>query len=118
MIKTFTLTQDQEANDFMDTVVEPQLTITDNAIAVTYQSTKEGYQTYFVGFLIESTKRNLFNEQIRKVALDAEFELMKELGTNLPAFDEIKNKQKEAEQNIKRFEAKLTALEAWQTSKS
>lgn len=114
MIKTFALTQDAEANAFIETVVEPQVTITDNSIAVTYQCEKEHYKEYFLNFLVDSTKRNLFNEKIRKVALDAEVELLKELGTNLPEFDEVKNKQKDAEKNIKRFEAKITALEAWQ----
>lgn len=118
MVKTFTLTQDAEANAFIETVVEPQLTITDNVIAVTYQTTKEAYEPYFVAFMIDSLKRNVFNETVRKVALDAEVELMKELGTNLPEYGEIKDKQKDADKNIKRFEAKITALEAWQTSKS
>lgn len=118
MIKTFTLKQDQEANAFIETVVEPQITITDNVIAVTYQSTKEGYGEYFRNFLIEATKRNLFNERVRLVALNAEIEEGKEHGTNFKDFDELLVKQKEANQNIRRFEAKVKALEAWQTSQS
>ena len=118
MIKTFSLNEHEVVNAFIDTVVEPQITITDNVIAVTYQSTKEGYQEYFTTFMIESLKRNVFNETVRKVALDAEVEEMKELGANLPDFDELKKKQKDASHNIKRFEAKIKALEEWQTSKS
>lgn len=114
MIKTFKLEDYTGANEFIATVVEPQVTITDNTIAVTYQSTKEGYEDFFLNMLIEGTKRNLFNEQVRKAALDAEVELMTELGTNLPEYDEIKGKQKEADKNIKRFKAKIAALEVWQ----
>lgn len=118
MIKTFKLEDYTGANEFIASVVEPAVTITDNTIAVTYQTTKEDYNEFFINMLIDGTKRNLFNERIRKVALDAEVELMKELGTNLPEYEEIKSKQKDADKNIKRFEAKITALEAWQTSQS
>lgn len=118
MIKTFTLQQDAEANAFIETVTEPQVTITDNTIAVTYQATKEGYEEYFVTMMIEALKRNLFNETVRKVALDAEMEESKNHGTSFPDFDELLKKQKEADQNIKRFTTKIAALEAWQTSKS
>ena len=117
MIKTFQLTQDAEVNAFLETVIEPQITITDNAIVVNYQTTKADYKKYFVNFLIDSTTRNKFNEIIRKVALDAEIEEMKER-TNYPEYDELVKKQKEADLNIKRFEAKIKALEAWQTSQS
>lgn len=117
MLKTFQLTQDEEVNAFLETVTEPQITITDNAIVVNYQTTKADYSKYFVNFLIDSTKRNLFNEVIRKVALDAEIEELKER-TNYPEYDELVKKQKDANQTIKRFEAKIKALEAWQTSNS
>lgn len=118
MIKTFKLEDYTGANEFIATVTEPQVTITDNTIAVTYQATKEGYEEFFRTMLIEGLKRNLFNEKIRKVALDAEIEEGKEHGTNFKDFDELLTKQKEASQNIKRFEAKIKALEAWQTSES
>lgn len=114
MIKTFKLEDYTGANEFINTVVEPQVTITDNAIAVTYQTLKSEYEDYFVTFMIESLKRNLFNENVRKVSLDAELEEAKTAGTNLPLYDELKGKQKDAEMNIKRFEAKITALKAWQ----
>lgn len=118
MIKTFKLEDYTEANEFMDTVVEPQVTITDKVIAITYKSTKENYEEYFLTFLVDSTKRNLFNERILKVALDAEFAEAKDAGSNLPLYDELNSKQKDADMNIRRFEAKIAALEAWQTSKS
>lgn len=118
MIKTFTLTQDKEANEFMDTVVEPQITITDTSIAVTFKCLKGDYESYFLDFLVESTKNNLFNEKIRKVALDAEIEQGKEYGTSYANFDELISKQRATELNIARFEAKIKALEACQTSQS
>jgi len=118
MIKTFKLEDYAGANDFIATVVEPQVTITDNVIAVTYQTTKDEYETFFTAFMLEGLKRNLFNERIRKVALDAEFAEAKDAGTNMPLYDELNAKQKEADMNIRRFEAKIAALEAWQTSKS
>lgn len=117
MIKTFALTEDKEVNAFLETVTEPNITVTDNAIVVNYQTTKDNYEAYFVGFMVDSLKRNTFNEMIRKLALDAEIEEMKDR-TNYPEYDELVKKQKEADQNIKRFDAKIAALEAWQTSKS
>ena len=118
MIKTFKLEDYTEANEFMETVVEPQVTITDNVIAITYNSTKANYEEYFTAFMLDGLNRNLFNERIRKVALDAEFAEAKDAGTSLPLYDELNGKQKDADMNIRRFEAKIAALEAWQTSKS
>jgi len=119
-VKTFSLSQEAEANEFIKTVVltEGGLQVVDDKIVIFYADTKENYSEGFVATMLESLKRNLFHEQVRKVAGDAEYEYRKEKGTNRKGFDEAQDKQREIEDNIAMFEAKIASLESWTANNS
>ena len=114
-VKTFTLEQEAEANDFIKTVVltEGGLQVVDNKVVIFYQATKEDYQTAFVDRMIDGLTQNLFHEKVRKVTIDSEYETAKEKGTSYPNYDEVVKKAKECEQNILTFEAKIAGLVEW-----
>lgn len=119
-LKTFPLSKEAEANDFIQSVVlmqEGSIQVTsNNEIVIFYQETKEDYQTHFVDNMIESLKRNLFHEQVRKASLDLEVEIYKEKGGKSDDFDSAIKRQKEARDNINLFEAKIKGLESWTKS--
>lgn len=119
-VKTFNLSQEEEANEFINSVVltEGGLQVVDNTIVVFYADDKESYEANFVDTMIENLERNLFHEQVRQVASEAEYEYRKEKGTNIKGFDESQDKQREIEDNIAMFETKLKALQAWKESNS
>lgn len=119
-VKTFPLSQEQKANEFIDSVVlveEGAVQVTsDNTIVVFYKAPKETYQEHFVNEMLESLHRNLFHEQIRKYAVDAELQEYKDKGGKTEGFDDVIKRQKEANDNIRMFEAKIAALESWKSS--
>ena len=116
-VKTFSLSKEQEANEFIDSVVlveEGAVQVTsDDTIVIFYKETKENYQKHFVDEMLDSLRRNLFHEQIRKHALDAEVKQYTDNGGKSESFDDAMKRQKEASDNIHMFESKIAALESW-----
>ena len=109
-----------EVNKFVETVVlSDQSPVQHNGenFIVFYEAKKDGYQDHFIARMKEGLARNLFHEEVRKVALDAEVDEYKEIGTNNNSFDDVKKRQKEADENIKIFKAKIKGLDAWTNKK-
>tara|TARA_R110000782_G_scaffold11199_1_gene34347 strand:+ start:697 stop:1059 length:363 start_codon:yes stop_codon:yes gene_type:complete len=116
-IKVFKTTEAEAANTFIKSVVlleEGSVQVTGNGdIVIFYRETLENYNDSFVAEMVANLKRNLFHEQVRKVAIDSEIEVAKEHGMKSDRFDETLGRQKEATKNIQMFEDKITALETW-----
>lgn len=119
-IKTFNISQEKEANEFIDSVViqDGGVQVVDNSIVIFYHENKETYEETFVHQMIDGLKRNLFHEKVRQVSNDAEREHWKEKGTNLKEFDEAEKTSSEINRNITLFKNKIEALEAWIANKS
>lgn len=121
MIQTFPITNSDEVNAFIETVVEPSLTITDSQIAVTYKCTKDEYKDFFVDMLIDSLERNLFNEEVKLVSIQGEIDGLPKDAT-LTEQNKLKDSKKDTNKTINSFKSKIKALNAlkatWQTSKS
>jgi len=114
-VKTFSLSQEEEANKFIDSVVvsDGGVQVVDNTIVVFYTAEKDIYERVFVTEMVDNLKRNLFHEEIRKIANEAETKHWKDKGTNLKEFDGANSKARDIEQNITIFTNKIEALEAW-----
>jgi len=120
-VKVFKLSEEAEANKFMETVVlaqEGAVQVVDDKIVIFYADTKENYEAGFVDSMLENLKRNLFHEQVREVATQAEYDYRKDKGTNQKGFDEAQDKIKEVTDNVAMFETKIAGLEAWKASNS
>jgi len=120
-VKVFKLSEEAEANKFMETVVltqEGAVQVVDDKIVIFYADTKENYEAGFVESMLENLKRNLFHEQVREVATQAEYDYRKDKGTNQKGFDEAQDKIKEVTDNVAMFETKIAGLEAWKASNS
>lgn len=121
-VKVFELSEEKKANKFIDSVVLPEqgaIHVVDDKIVVFYESSTEDYESFFIDRMIDNLKRNLFHEKVRKAATDAEYESTKEEGrTTYPEFDELNKKQREIDQNIAIFKAKIKGLEEWKAKNS
>lgn len=112
---------EDEANEFIATVdlhEKGGVQYYDGQIVVFYNCPKSEYNTHFVDHMIEGLTNNLFHEQVRKMAVDAEIEVFKEKGTNLEGYDDAKKRQKEADKNISLLQAKLDTLNEWKAKNS
>lgn len=118
-IKKFT--DVDEANAFISSAILTEkagVQYYDGEIIVFYDCLKDDYESYFVNYMIEGVANNLFNERVRKMAVESELAVYKEKGTNLEGFDDAMKRDKEASKNIELLEAKLATLNEWKAKNS
>lgn len=109
----------EEVNEFVTTVVLSESNPVQNNgedFIVFYEATKKDYKEVFYNKMIEGLTRNLFHEEIRLAALDAEV-LSLESGKDGDKLVESKKRQKEAKDNIEIFKTKISGLQAWYNMK-
>lgn len=116
-VKTFSLRDEAEANKFINDHVlleEGSVQVTsDNTIVIFYKAHKDEYQDVFVSEMLQGLKRNKFHEEVRLAAMEAEVSVYKDKGGKSGDFDKVLEKQKDAQQHIRLFEAKIKTLEEW-----
>lgn len=115
-IQTFNVTDFEKANDFMQSVVmveDGAVQVAGNNIVIFYKDTKEQYRKTFIAEMIESLKRNLYHEQVRQVAIQADVEVHRDKGGKADDVETTLERSRQATDNIRKFEAKITALEEW-----
>lgn len=116
-IKIFNTNQESEVNQFIDDNVltdEGAIQVTaDGKVVIFYRASKENYNQAFIIEMLEGLKRNLYHEEVRQVVINAEYEQAKEKGTSYPNFDDLAKKKNECEEQIKKFNTKIEALETW-----
>lgn len=118
-MKIATFNNETEANKFIEGVVlaeQSPIQYADGTIVVFYEATQEEYQRHFVEKMIRSLENNLFHEEVRKAAIDAELEARTKHGTHKKEYQEAEKRQKDAKENIDLFESKLNAMKAWKAA--
>lgn len=116
-IQTFNTAE--ETNEFMKTLVNSDrnnIHYADGQFVVFYEHTKDGYEEHFVDNMLSGLTSNLFHETIRLAAVEAEIKKMQESSVASEKFDDAMKRKKEAQDNIKLFEAKIEAMNAWKQS--
>lgn len=125
-IKTFSIREEAEANEFINSVVvlqESGVQVTsEGRIVVFYEETKDAYNEYFVRTVIDNLKRNLFHEQIAQKSAKAEYDFaLSKAGTKSDKSPEARTaREKERNlvtksENIELIESKIATYEAWIT---
>lgn len=120
-IKTFGVGEEDKINSFIDSVV----LVDDGAVQVTsadmvvvfYKDTKDKYEQTFVTEMLEALKRNRMHESVLKATIDAQIKVFTNTGGKSKDFDDLLTRQKDADKNIKLFDAKIAALETWLSQK-
>ena len=106
----------EEVNAFMETLVNSEknnIHFADGQFIVFYEHTKDGYEQHFVDQMINGLTSNLFHEKVRLAAANAEIKKMQESAVNGDKLSKAMERQKDARDNIKLFEAKLEAMHSW-----
>lgn len=109
-----------EVNEFVEKVVlSDSNPIQNNGdyYIVFFEAMKDEYEDVFYERMIDNLSRNLFHEELRKAAVEAEVDAL-ESGKDGDKLVESKKRLEEAKSNINIFKTKISGLQAWYNMKS